>query len=157
MATEEDLSDFDIHRIMEALATRQSKVVASCTLSIKLLLTEIQQQLLDLMIEERLAENPISNSGDDISYEDRIDTPDLLPQDESPMDQVTLTDLHYVSALLGDPGYVCKMQVSVVVLANSVARATPLRSAHINYHCSFYVGLSAYLDYKVVTEYKSAI
>lgn len=44
-----DLSDYDIHLIMEALSSRQSKNVASCALSIKILLYEIQKQLLVLM------------------------------------------------------------------------------------------------------------
>lgn len=71
MATAEgDLSDFDIHLMMEALSTRQSKVVVSCALNIKLLLTEIQQQLLDLMVDDRLADTPVSHASDDGNEEE---------------------------------------------------------------------------------------
>jgi len=47
-----DLSDLDIHRVTEALKSRRSKTVAKAALSIKSLLTEIQQQLLELLNHE---------------------------------------------------------------------------------------------------------
>lgn len=50
LAQDGDLSDFDIHQIMESIQSRQSKVVAQCVLSIHVLYTEIQQQLLELMV-----------------------------------------------------------------------------------------------------------
>ncbi|XP_067933615.1 zinc finger protein OZF-like [Watersipora subatra] len=91
MASEEDLSDYDIHLIMEALSTRQSKVVASCALSIKLLLTEIQQQLLDLMVEGRLADTPVSHSSaaeEEFSetsvFQDPASKPDAPANSETP-------------------------------------------------------------------------
>ena len=81
MATEGDLSDFDIHLIMEALSTRQSRVVASCALSIKLLLTEIQQQLLDLMVDGRLADTPVSHATEEAADEGSTEVTGYVMQD----------------------------------------------------------------------------
>lgn len=63
-----DLSDFDIHRLMEALQTRQAKSVVSCALSIKVILTQVQQQLLNLMDANKeidFASYPVDFPSDD--------------------------------------------------------------------------------------------
>lgn len=70
---EGDLSDYDIHLIMEALSSRQSKTVASCALSINILLHEIQQQLLDLMANKNTA-----NKTDESSVESRDEDYDVI-------------------------------------------------------------------------------
>lgn len=70
---EGDLSDYDIHLIMEALSSRQSKNVASCALSIKILLYEIQKQLLILMGNDNSRVNDAGGSESESMAEDDDD------------------------------------------------------------------------------------
>lgn len=65
---EDNLSDFDIHRLVEALQSRQAKSFVSCALSIKVILAEVQHQLLNLMDtseEIDLASYPVDFPSDD--------------------------------------------------------------------------------------------